>query len=67
MIFPCFGVQGEIGIANQIRLMTHPQLLAGFKCESQIENNGRTRSRNMFLSSQHYRGVEGCVGAPGWN
>ncbi len=53
--------------------MTHPQLLAGLKCESQTENNGRTRSRSAFLGSQHYRGVEsqhyrgveGRVRAPG--
>ncbi len=39
--------------------MTHPQLLVRVKCESQIENNGRTRSWSTFPSLQHYRGVEG--------
>jgi hypothetical protein len=48
-------------------LVMHPQFLAGLKCESQTENNGRTRSRNMFLGSQHYKGVEGCAGVPGWD
>ncbi len=45
--------------------LTHPQLLAGLKCESQTENSERTRSWSTFPSSQHYRGVEGCAGAPG--
>jgi hypothetical protein len=47
--------------------VTHPQLLVGLKCESQTENNGRTRSRNMFPASQHYRGLKGRAGAPGWD
>jgi hypothetical protein len=47
--------------------LTHSQLLEGFKCESQTENIGRTRSRGMLPSSQHYRGVEGRVGTPGWD
>jgi hypothetical protein len=47
--------------------VTHPQLLGGLKCESQTENNGTTRSRGTLPSSQHYRGVEGCAGAPGWD
>ncbi len=47
--------------------MTHPQLLMGFKCESQTENNGRTRSQSTFPSLQHYRRVEGRAGAPGWD
>jgi hypothetical protein len=33
----------------------------------QIENNGRARSRGTFLDSQHFRGVEGRVGTPGWD
>jgi hypothetical protein len=45
--------------------MTHPQFLEGLKCESQTENNGRTRSRGMLPCSQHYRGVEGRAGALG--
>jgi hypothetical protein len=47
--------------------MTHSQLLEGLKCESQTENNGRTRNRGTLPSSQHYRGVEGRAGAPGWD
>ncbi len=45
--------------------LTHPQLLAGLKCESQIENSRRTRSRSMFPGSQHYRRVEGRARALG--
>jgi hypothetical protein len=45
--------------------VTHPQLLTKLKCESQIENIRRIRSQSAFLGSQHYRGVEGCAGAPG--
>jgi hypothetical protein len=48
-------------------LLKHSQLLEGFKCESQTENNGRIRSRGTFPNSQHYRGVEGHAGAPGWD
>jgi hypothetical protein len=29
----------------------HPQFFAGLKCESQIENNERTRSQGMFPGS----------------
>jgi len=47
--------------------MTHSQLLEGLKCESQIENNRRIRSRGMFFGSQHFGGVEGRVGAPRWD
>jgi hypothetical protein len=45
--------------------VTHPQLLTRLKCESQIENNERTRSHSAFPGSQHYRGVEGRAGALG--
>jgi hypothetical protein len=45
----------------------HSQLLEGLKCESQTENNESTRSRGTLPGSQHYRRVEGCVGAPGWD
>jgi hypothetical protein len=31
--------------------VTHPQLLVGLKCESQTENNERTRSRSAFPGS----------------
>jgi hypothetical protein len=44
--------------------VTHPQSLAGLKCESQTKNSGRIRSRSKFPGSQHYRGVEGRAGAP---
>jgi hypothetical protein len=47
--------------------VTHSQLFKGLKCESQIENNGRARSRGTFPGSQHFGGVEGRVGAPGWD
>ncbi len=47
--------------------MTHSQLLEGLKCDSQTENNGKRRSRGMFPSSQHFRRVEGRVGALGWD
>jgi hypothetical protein len=46
--------------------LTHPQLLEGFKCESQIENKGRAKSWGTLLGSQHYRGLEGHVVASGW-
>ncbi len=47
--------------------MTHSQFFEGLKCESQIENIGRIRSWGTFPGSQHYGGVEGCVGAPRWD
>jgi len=48
-------------------LMTHSQLLEGFKCESQTENNGRVRSRTTLPGSQHFGGVKGCAGTPRWD
>ncbi len=47
--------------------VTHSQLLKGLKCESQTENSGRVRSRGTLLSSQHFGGVKGRAGAPGWD
>jgi len=47
--------------------MNHSQLLEGLKCESQTEKNRRTRSRGTFPGLQHFGGVEGHVGAPGWD
>jgi len=47
--------------------VTHSQLLEGFKCESQIENNGKMRSRGTLLGLQHFGGVEGHAGALGWD
>jgi len=47
--------------------MTHSQLLEGFKCESQIENNGRVRSQGTLPGSQHFGGVKGHAGALGWD
>jgi len=46
--------------------MTHPYTLKRFKCEYESENNGKRRSWGMLLSSQHFRGVERCAGAPRW-
>ncbi len=46
---------------------THSQLLEGLKCESQTENSGRTRSWGTLPGLQHYKGVEGHAGAPGWD
>jgi hypothetical protein len=48
-------------------LLTHSQLLEGLKCESQTENNGRTKSHSTLFGSHHYRGVEGRVGTLGWD
>jgi len=48
-------------------MLTVPKLLDGLKCESKTENNGRTRNRGMFPSSQHFEGVKRRVGAPGWD
>jgi hypothetical protein len=48
-------------------IVTHSQLLEGFKCESQIENNERARSRGTFPGLQHFGGVEGRAGALGWD
>jgi hypothetical protein len=56
-----------INCQNLFRIVTHSQLLKGLKCESQIENNGRQRSQGTLPGSQHYRGVEGCAGASGWD
>jgi len=50
-----------------LKRKTHSQLLEGFKCESQTENKRIARSRGMLLGSQHFGGVEGHVGAPGWD
>jgi len=47
--------------------LTHSQVLEGLKCESQTENNERVESWGTLLGSQHFGGVEGCVGAPGWD
>jgi hypothetical protein len=46
-------------------ILMHSQFLEGFKCESQIEDNKRIKSRRTFLNSQHYKGVEGCARTPG--
>jgi len=47
--------------------MMRSQLLEGLKGESQVENNGRARSGGTLLGSQHFGGVEGRVGASGWD
>jgi len=47
--------------------VTWPQLLEGFKYESQIENNKKIRNQGTFHGSQHFAGVEGRVGALGWD
>jgi len=49
------------------KLVTRSQLLEGFKCESQTKNKGIARSWGMLPGSQHFGGVEGCVGALGWD
>jgi hypothetical protein len=54
-------------ITQNKQLLMCSQLLEGFKCESQIKNNGRTRNRGTLPGSQHFEGVEGRVGAPGWD
>jgi hypothetical protein len=56
-----------IGSPIVLHKLTHSQLLEGLKCESQIENSGRVRNWGTFPSSQHFGGVEGCAGAPGWD
>ncbi len=33
----------------------------------QVKDIGRRRSRDALPSSQHFEGVEGRVGAPGWD
>jgi hypothetical protein len=33
----------------------------------QVKDSGSGRSRDALLSSQHLEGVEGRVGAPGWD
>ncbi len=47
--------------------VTHSQLLEGLKYESQTENNRRVRSGGTLLGSQHFEGVKGHAGAPGWD
>jgi hypothetical protein len=49
------------------RRLTCSQFLKELKCESQIGNNRRTRSRGTLFDSQHFGGVEGRAGAPGWD
>jgi hypothetical protein len=48
-------------------VLTCSQLLEGPKFESQIEDNGKARSRGTLLSSQHLKRVKGCAGASGWD
>jgi len=45
----------------------HSQFLEGLKCESQTKNSGRVRNWGTLLGLQPFEGVEGCVGAPGWD
>jgi len=45
----------------------HSQLLEGLKCESQTKNSRRVRSWGTLTGSQHFGGVEGRVGASGWD
>jgi hypothetical protein len=47
--------------------LTHSQLVEGFKRESQTKDNERIRNWGTFPNSQHYKGVEGRVGAPRWH
>jgi len=47
--------------------MTRSQLLKGFKCESQIENNERTRSRGTLPGSQHFGRVHGHAKGLRWD
>ncbi len=47
--------------------VTRSQLLEGFKCESQTQNNGRVRNRSTFPRSQHFGGVERHARAPRWD
>ncbi len=44
-------------------LLTHSQFLEGFKCESQIKNSRRIKSRGTLPNSQHFRGVKEHVEA----
>jgi hypothetical protein len=48
-------------------LVTQSQLLEGPKCESQTEDNKKARSQSTLPGSQHLKGVEGRVGALGWD
>jgi hypothetical protein len=54
-------------LSHHVHNLTCSQLLEGFKCESQTENSGNTRSPGTLLGLQHYRGVEGHAGAPRWD
>jgi len=47
--------------------MTRSQLLEGLKCESQTENNGRTKTQGMLPNSQHFGRVEGRARALRWD
>jgi len=47
--------------------LTHSQMLEGFRCESQIKNNGKVRSRGTLPNSQHFSGVEVRARTLGWN
>jgi len=62
-----YSINGYWSLFYQWLLVTHSQLLEGFKCESQIENNERIKSRGTLLGSQHFGRVEGRVEAPGWD
>jgi len=54
-------------LQNAILKVTHSQLLEGFKCESQIGNNRKRRNQGTLPGLQHFEGVEGRAGAPGWD
>jgi hypothetical protein len=45
--------------------MTHPQLLEGFKKESQVEDNGKREGVGARSLIRSTRGVEGRARAPG--
>ncbi len=40
-------------ISQPTGTVTHPQLFEGLKYESQVENNGKDRSRGALPNSQH--------------
>ncbi len=48
-----------------LAFLTHPQLLEGFKEESQVEDNGKREGVEARSLTRNTRGIEGRAGAPG--
>jgi hypothetical protein len=55
--------QTNLARKHIILKLTHPQLLEGFKEESQVEDNGKREGVGAHSLTHNTRGVEGHAGA----